>query len=353
MRLTLLTFAFLFAAASASAETIDPEYLAIMAKDAPKAADTPLTGRYQGSNLLGQTVKAFDELSLPAGPAEGHTYASDKHFSKLETVQGKVTRTLYVAPAGRSSLEVFTNYRDALAAQGFEPVYECAREACGESFNVLKYNWQNKASQVIAEGYEQVRQLIVQAAFDAVLDPRYALMKRQNQDGVTWAAVYAALNKGGSMGTYSTMLSDRVSTLVELVEPRAMEHRMETIPADKIASDLAADGHAVFHNILFDFDKADIKPESQPQVAEMAQLLKSAPSLKVYIVGHTDAKGGLDYNIRLSGKRAAAVATMLTKTYGIASARLVTRGLGPLAPVATNRTDEGREKNRRVELVEQ
>lgn len=94
MRSAILILILLFSAASTFAEAIDPQYLAIMAKDASGAVDSPLAGRYQGSNLLGQTVKAFDELSLPAGPAEGSKYDPSKHYSKLETVQGKVTRTL-------------------------------------------------------------------------------------------------------------------------------------------------------------------------------------------------------------------------------------------------------------------
>lgn len=116
---------------------------------------------------------------------------------------------------------------------------------------------------------------------------------------------------------------------------------------------LAADGRAVFHNIPFDFDRAELKLESKSQIAEMAALLKSNPTLKIFIIGHTDGKGEFEYNIKLSGKRATAVAIVLTKDHEISAARIITRGLGPLAPVATNRTEDGREKNRRVELVEQ
>lgn len=111
----------------------DPRYLAEAETDAPKSADHPLTGRYEGSFILGQTVKAFDELTLPAGPAQGQYYDSKKKFTKTVTAQGRVTRTAYISPVGRSSLEVFRNYRNAVAAKGFEPVFECAGEACGPS----------------------------------------------------------------------------------------------------------------------------------------------------------------------------------------------------------------------------
>ena len=88
---------------------------------------------------------ATDELALPSGAAEA--WDSKKKFSATTTATGKVTRTLYVTPVGRSSLEVFKSHRDALAAKGFTPVSECAKEACGEQFFALKYRWNNKAAQ--------------------------------------------------------------------------------------------------------------------------------------------------------------------------------------------------------------
>lgn len=75
--------------------------------------------------------------------------------------------------------------------------------------------------------------------------------------------------------------------------------------------------------------------------------------MRVFIIGHTDNKGALDYNLGLSDRRADAVVKALAARHGIDPKRMTPRGLGPLAPVATNRTDEGRSKNRRVELVEE
>lgn len=331
----------------------DPAYVAMLAKDAPKSADHPLTRRYQGANLVGQNVKAFDEITLPSGPATGKTYDSAKRYSKVETLSGKVTRTVHLSPTGRSSLEVFVNYRDELAAKGFEAVYECAREACGESFTVLKYDWQRKETQIAGEGYEQTRNLTLQAMFSGAQDPRYALMKKASADGDIFVAVFAALNKGGSFGSFSELIADRVGVLTEVVEPRGLEKRMVTISAAEIGGKLASEGRAIFHNILFDFDKADIKPESAPQLAEMAGFLKANPQAKVFVVGHTDNKGGLDYNLALSGRRATAVANALATQFGVDAKRLTPRGLGPLAPIATNRTEDGQAKNRRVEMVEQ
>ena len=83
----------------------------------------------------------------------------------------------------------------------------------------------------------------------------------------------------------------------------------------------------------------------------MAALMKANPALKVFIVGHTDIQGAIEHNLGLSQRRAESVVRALSTQYGIASARMVARGLGPFAPVATNDTEDGRSKNRRVEIV--
>ncbi|HAH08801.1 MAG TPA: DUF4892 domain-containing protein [Alphaproteobacteria bacterium] len=337
----------------AAQAALEPRYVAEAEKDAPGAEDLKLSRRYQGSFILGQTVKEFDELVLVAGPAVGKSYANDKKFTKLITAQGKVTRTVYLSPVNRSSLEVFQNYKNELAGKGFAVDYECAKEACGESFAVLKYRWDNKAAHPIGPKYPQIREHLIKAVFDQVLDLRYALMKKSGPEGDTYVALYAGVNTGGGHGSFSDVVRDRVSILVEAVEPKGMETRMETVPAQKITDDLTAQGRAVFYGIFFDFDKADIKPESAPQLAEMAKAMKANPGLKVFIVGHTDNQGKLDYNLGLSQRRAEAVAKTLATQHGIPAARMTAKGAGPLAPLASNRDEAGRAKNRRVEMVEQ
>jgi OmpA-OmpF porin, OOP family len=116
---------------------------------------------------------------------------------------------------------------------------------------------------------------------------------------------------------------------------------------------LAASGHTVVKGILFDTAKADVKPESDAALKEVAKLLKDDPRLKVYVVGHTDNVGGLAANMDLSKRRAAAVVLSLTTKYGVPAAQLQPYGNGPYAPVASNDSEDGRTLNRRVELVKQ
>ncbi len=112
-------------------------------------------------------------------------------------------------------------------------------------------------------------------------------------------------------------------------------------------------GKVAVYGILFDFDKDSIKPELKPTLDEIAAFLTSKPDLKLKIVGHTDDKGTEEYNLDLSQRRAASVVGALTSEYGIAPDRLSSDGAGMSQPVDSNATDEGRAKNRRVELVSQ
>ena len=139
---------------------------------------------------------------------------------------------------------------------------------------------------------------------------------------------------------------------LRIVEKKAME---QTIVADAAAfgNDIRATGHAAVYGINFDTGKSTIKPESAQAIGEIAKLLNADPGLKIHVVGHTDNVGGVDSNIKLSQDRAEAVLQALVRDHGIAPARLRSYGCGQFAPVASNDTEEGRAKNRRVELVKQ
>lgn len=123
--------------------------------------------------------------------------------------------------------------------------------------------------------------------------------------------------------------------------------------AQAMGNDLGATGHVSIYGIFFDTGKWDIKPESDAAIAEIAKLLQGDGGLRLYVVGHTDNVGSLDANMTLSKNRADAVLKMLVAKHGIDAARLKAYGVGSLSPVQSNDTDEGRAKNRRVELVKQ
>lgn len=109
--------------------------------------------------------------------------------------------------------------------------------------------------------------------------------------------------------------------------------------------------------MLFDFDKATIRPDARPTLDKLAQLIKAQDPPNVAIEGHTDSKGDDSYNQRLSEARATAVRDYLISVQTVDGTKLATKGLGELKPVAPNMKpagsdDEGgRQRNRRVEVV--
>lgn len=137
-----------------------------------------------------------------------------------------------------------------------------------------------------------------------------------------------------------------------IVEKRGMAQDI-VANAGALTNDIRNTGHAAVYGILFDSGKWDIKAESAQAIAEIAKVLKGDANLRLYVVGHTDNVGGVEPNLRLSEQRAEAVKQALTRDHGIAAGRLRAFGAAQFAPVASNDTESGRSRNRRVELVKQ
>jgi OOP family OmpA-OmpF porin len=162
-------------------------------------------------------------------------------------------------------------------------------------------------------------------------------MKVVKNNAEAWAFV-----EGAGNGMYK----------VNVIEKQVMKQEV-VANAESLAGSIRETGKAAVYGIYFDTGKSDIKPESEPAIGEIVKMLKADPNLKLYVVGHTDNVGAFDYNIRLSQARAAAVVRALVSKNGIAASRLTAFGAGPTAPVASNQSEEGRARNRRVELVAQ
>ena len=164
--------------------------------------------------------------------------------------------------------------------------------------------------------------------------------------------VAAEIRKNGTVtGVYVEAHNDGRNYDLTIVESQAMQQEV-VADAKVMRSDLADTGKTIVPGIYFDTASATIKPESEPALAEMVKLLNGSPALKVYVVGHTDSVGSLESNLKLSSDRAASVVKAIAAR-GIAGSRLKSAGVGPYSPVASNDTEEGRAKNRRVELVKQ
>jgi OmpA-OmpF porin, OOP family len=311
--------------------------------DVKGGKDHPLLTRYQGSWLVAAETRDFDSSQVPAAYDR-----ANQRWTKAQTVEGERARLVYVAPRGRGVLEVQRNYEQALTQAGATKLLACAAgEPCAAALSGLHESY-------IDWMMNLVDKLKVGDAFGALnnsrLGYRHALFKLQRGG----ADAYVSILTTEADGTAAAPLPGRAVTVVELVRPRAMDSgKVAVTSADAIGKGLAAEGKIALYGIYFDTGKAEIKPESKPQLDEMGKLLNASKNLRVFVVGHTDNQGPLDANLALSQKRAEAIQAALVKDYKVDAKRLSARGVANYAPVASNAQEPGRAKNRRVELVEQ
>jgi OmpA-OmpF porin, OOP family len=181
-------------------------------------------------------------------------------------------------------------------------------------------------------------------------EARYAAAVKDEGGVKTYVALYVIEYQDGYEPKFSPK-KGQVMVRLDTLEVGAITDRMVVVSAAAITKDLASNGKVALYGILFDFDQAVIKPESRPALDEIGKFLTENPQQNIYLIGHTDNAGGFDFNMRLSKARAEAVAADLSRTYGIQPGRMTPSGVGLQAPVASNLTEDGRAKNRRVELL--
>jgi len=301
---------------------LSASFAAAQNEDVEGSKDHPLISRYPGSVIKNYLAKEFEEFTLPLSKIIDHKFAKSQHL------EGKVTRIVYAVPQGRSVLEVFRNYQGALKKAGFETLYTCGpQDCCGSG---------SSGARVYGNG-----------DYDDYWGPdhgiRYVSSKLARPEGDVYVSLL--VDDQGQLGGPGVELY--------VIEMKPMESELITVDAASLANDISRTGHASVYGIYFDTGKADVKPESDATLKEIAKLLQQDAKLKLHVVGHTDNVGTLASNMDLSRRRADAVAKVLTTQYNIAAWRLGAQGVGPLSPVASNDAEEGRAKNRRVELVKQ
>lgn len=190
------------------------------------------------------------------------------------------------------------------------------------------------------------------------------------RDSVSEIQVYrnyeTALKKGGFQIDYESepetitahkgdtwiMLDNRGTFYYQTIVTLQQMKQEMTADASSLGDELDKSGHVAVYGIHFDTSKATIQPDSEQVLSEIAKLLDQSPDLKLRVEGHTDNQGTAVANQALSEKRAQAVVAWLT-AHGTNASRLTAQGFGQTKPVADNSTEDGRAKNRRVELVKQ
>jgi OOP family OmpA-OmpF porin len=300
--------------------------------DRTGGADHPLLSRYQGSILY-----MYGES--PVGTAQA--VVQEKGKALMRPVEGRISNRLYWGPKGRSPLEIFRNYQQALSAAGFQIAYACETAKCDTE------RVQPLIEETPRQAVWKTRDSLVDSTFNSGSQPgfHYLSARKTSPAGTTWVTVAVA------GGFPDAPVSGRVRQFVQIVEPAQVELGKVSVDARQIEGGLKRDGKIALYGVTFATNKADLTKQSDAQLGEMAQVLKTAPAMKVFIVGHTDNQGEFQANAVLSQKRAEAVAVALSSRFGVASDRLVARGVANLAPVASNESEQGRAQNRRVEMV--
>ncbi len=271
------------------------------------------------------TAEVQDEagLTLPTGPwQEG----------EIPTVQidGTVTsRSWRIDAAGLTSEQVMRNLREQITNNQFDILLDCQTDDCG--------------------GFD------FRFAIDVIRPPKMQInladfrVLTARKDDLGLMLIASKTRDAGYLQI--TFVGDSLDPQPESGPAALATPTAGFAPARTLAEQLNQTGRAVLADLAFERGSARLEQGLFDSLQDLASYLAANPSLKVALVGHTDAEGSLDGNIALSKRRAGSVLERLVSDYAIQRSRLAAEGMGYLAPVANNLTAEGREANRRVEVI--
>jgi len=271
-----------------------------------------------GAKVLKRSTRSLDEYWIPLGRLTG-----DGQAVKDELLEGKWTHVAFDGAGGRSVAEVFRHYEQQVAKAGLEVMYTCKGVACGEGGRKTNGDWWTISD-----------------------NRRYLAARLQRPGGDLWVSVHVHAR------TASAPVEHEVD-VVEVKPPVVPPPPRNEADVATLEKELKANGRVVLRSIGFVDRRPDVLPESEGVVKAIAELLARDPGLKLHVVVHSDDATPAAASLDLTKKRAGAVVTLLTRKHRVQSARVHPAGVGPLAPVASNGTEEGRSMNRRVELVPQ
>lgn len=290
-------------------------------------------GAFQDSAFVAQYTSEFDRLTVLVSDGQGYV-------PRVE--EGELRATVFKAPEGKSIVEVVRNFEIALEDAGFTFLFN--RPLLRKRFDTpegsaLRY-WVTELRDAHAtRGYSSESGRTGKIELDNIyIFPDHYLSAEREKDGVL---TVFALTYNGDRGLY----------LMEEVTRAVMSEDGVAISEGQMTSEMDADGKAILYGVQFDVGSAVLRPSSDTSLDEIANVLRDCPG-RFYIVGHTSDTGGFEINMRLSEARAQAIIDALGARYGIDTSRLQAAGVGPVAPLASNQNEAGRQLNRRVEVVE-
>ena len=335
----------------AAASLVSGQTLPEFEKDATGSKDHPMLKRIEGSTILRFTTKKFDGHQIPLERVVFNYETQKFNAWKKVVAEGARTTIFYRQPKDAATLECIRGYQEELKSNGFEVLFE------GSSGGKPQDD-----GNTLDNGYGRFLKEVYQTETDYALqeytlpgceDFRYTALKKAGEGGAgdVYVTIFAGaitdswkdLEKGLAPGT--------VAARVDVIETKAMQNRMVQVKAAEMEKQISTTGRVALYGIYFDTNKAMLKAESDSTLQEVQKLLQDDVELKLLVVGHTDNVGEFEFNRDLSNRRAAAVVEALTGRFGISKQRLFPFGSSFASPAAPNTTEDGRAKNRRVELV--
>lgn len=292
-------------------------------------ADHPMFSRYPGSRMLRYQQQQFAQTKLATGFVDKNKPAEPTQ----QVFEGSATTIIYDLVGPQSALEVFRNYEQALGRAGLKTLLSCFNQTCG-----------NKLPTALFRGnYREplYRRMMYDTIDNTSSDFGYVSASGTVNGAPFAAGVFVGRPRAGS----------RVFVGLDIVEGAGMKTDQIVVDLAKLTNDIREQGKVVLSGIYFDTDKDSVKPESEQALAAILDYLQKNPQQSFFVVGHSDTAGSYEHNVDLSRRRAQAVVAALTGKSSAAKARLTAVGIGPVAPAGTNANDDGRARNRRVELV--
>ena len=304
----------------------------VSAADIAGSKDPPFLKRYAGSQIVYYKTLSYDRYTRAEADPQRNSW-------KWAPVEGPVTRIVYKEPAGHTILEILRNYEHALKEAGFTLGFQFPNGTGDVNFAWNFWLQNNAFPQQPVYGFLRG-------------DAYISATKVKDGQETTVAIFFAQYGQPRTVEIFDPKEypAEQVMAVVDVVTAKAVEIHMVEVKAADIADALATKGFIDLYGIYFDTDKSDVKAESKPTLDEVASLLKIDRGLKLQVSGHTDNTGDKAHNQKLSEARAQAVVAALVTKYGIDSGRLTAKGFGDTRPVAANTTEDGKAKNRRVEL---
>lgn len=316
------------------------------AADVAGSADYALLKRITGSEIYFTRSIDYEQLKIALGKIEWSGAEAKVKPYESATVEGKILTNYYRMPEKLSVLEAFRNYEQELKEKGFEILFS----GQGEDVETPGYNNQIAKEILNMTGTYGTPEQKAYWPFQHTDEKKagYISAKKSGENGDIYVSVYLVTN---THNKWLQLPVDLTLARMDVCETKAREQRMELVKSEQMASELSLNGRIALYGILFDHDKATLRTDSQTTLQEIARLLKEKSQLKILVVGHTDASGSFAYNRSLSQQRAETVVADLVSK-GISADRLFPVGVAFASPVAANISEDGRAKNRRVELVD-